>query len=521
MTGYRLAYLLPLLALGMGCDGDVGGEAFANQPPDTELAVQDRSLVDNISNRLSSTLTVNWSGTDPDGYVEAYEIRFFDASGAAPAPNAGWSRTTARDTTVLLPIQRGQSVDDVAFEVRSVDNDGDVDPTPASTIYPIKNGRPILGLSESDLPPDTTLGVISFSFSASDPEGDGDLQRFEIGLNDSTTYVDLGIEATFFTIVSDAADAGAQTATARVFAGRAFRATGVTLSGLRLDADNTLYIRAVDATEAFSDTSRVEFYAKRRTSNVLFINDVQSNRSETTVAFHSSVLAAYSGSFDTYTLTDPDAPLRSRLLPRLASPTMTALLAQYDHVYFVSQSVIGSARTESFAFAAPALAQLVERGGSVLVVSPTSLVDADQANPDNPAFSVLPIVSNFIRPDSILALEIPRNGEVRPASSVPGTGASLPVLTNVGRPLSLAPLALASDVVPLYSASLRFTAIGQRPRDWTGASAVAAMTRDRTVGFMALALIDSDGTVRLGGNDDSAPREALRLMLEGLRFPTN
>ncbi len=274
----------------------MSGDAFANQPPDTELAVQDASLVDNIDQRLSSTLTVNWSGTDADGYVDAYEIRFYDSSASAPGPDEGWSRTTARDTTVLLPIQRGQSVDDVAFEVRAIDNDGAADPTPASTVYPIKNGNPRLRLIEADLPPDTTLGVFSFSFEASDPEGDGDLQRFEISLNDSTTYVDLGTDTQFFTLVSDDADAGAQRDDGSGICGHRFpldRNLGSRPAARR--TTNTLYVRAVDATEAFSDTSRTSFYVKRRTSDVLFVNDIQSTRAAAVTAFHQSVLVGLLG----------------------------------------------------------------------------------------------------------------------------------------------------------------------------------------------------------------------------------
>ena len=50
-------------------------------------------------------------GTDPDGYVVGYELRYFDAARPRPVgAEVGWLATTRRDTTSLLPIPPGNPI---------------------------------------------------------------------------------------------------------------------------------------------------------------------------------------------------------------------------------------------------------------------------------------------------------------------------------------------------------------------------------------------------------------------------
>ena len=74
------------------CDSNLSGDLLENQPPEPTLSVRDQSLIDNLegADRLASAVLVSWSGDDPDGFVQSYEIRFFDFS-ENPAPDFGWS----------------------------------------------------------------------------------------------------------------------------------------------------------------------------------------------------------------------------------------------------------------------------------------------------------------------------------------------------------------------------------------------------------------------------------------------
>ena len=187
-----------------GCDGGVSGDSAANRPPDTALAVRDSSLVGNIEDedRLTSTVFVSWSGTDTDGFVTAFDLRYYDDAGPAPGPEEGWSRTTRSDSLVLLPIPPESDIANVAFEVRAVDNEGAVDPTPARTVFPIRNSPPTFRLSGTIAPADTTWPVVSFGWTAADPDGAQSLQSVEIALNDPTDFIALPPEVDFITLVA-------------------------------------------------------------------------------------------------------------------------------------------------------------------------------------------------------------------------------------------------------------------------------------------------------------------------------
>ena len=107
-----LAVLLGVgvLALGAGCDANISGTALDNEPPETALSVRDSSLVDNLAgaDRLTSTVLVSWSGTDPDGFVATFEVRFYPTQEPPAGPEDGWVATARSDSLVLLPIPRGR-----------------------------------------------------------------------------------------------------------------------------------------------------------------------------------------------------------------------------------------------------------------------------------------------------------------------------------------------------------------------------------------------------------------------------
>ena len=133
----------------VACDAGFEGSASDNVTPETELSVRSTDLREDLGDRrLVSTVEVAWSGTDADGVVLAYDVRAY-AIGAGvpePGPEEGWGRTTRRDSTLLLPIPLGARDADVTVEVRAVDDDDSVDPTPARTIFPIVNSDPTFRL---------------------------------------------------------------------------------------------------------------------------------------------------------------------------------------------------------------------------------------------------------------------------------------------------------------------------------------------------------------------------------------
>ncbi|QXD15183.1 hypothetical protein GQ464_017550 [Rhodocaloribacter litoris] len=528
-------FLTLVLVLSAGCDADFGGVAFENQPPETTLSVRDTSLVDNLAGaeRLTSTVFVSWSGTDPDGFVAAYELRFF-ARGDRPDPEEGWTTTTRTDSLVLLPIPRGERIADVTFEVRAIDNDGLKDPTPARTVFPIQNSPPAISLNTFDLPPDTTFTVFSFAWRASDPEGPGNLDRIEISLNDSTTFVALPPDIDFITLVGtfDRNDPGPSPSEARVFSGLAFQPTGITVPGLHLNADNTFYLRAVDQTDTTSTLQRFTWYVKKPTSEVLYVNDYRKATAPTVQAYHLALLRDYlppGTPIDTWDLSRPFATgsagntPRSDALPPQAEPTLRETLLLFKYIYWVTTNATNRIQGNNLPLAASVMDAFFEQGGKLMVHTPITLPTNPEDNLGNAAILLLPIRDLTALPDSIGRLELSNGAAITPVEPVPGPGVPLPPLVAQRFFINELPYDAESvNIIPLYEGAYRFRTRDGRQGDWPGPNTVASLSADRRVGLFALPMVNEQtGGALLAGadGDPEAPRRAIHLMLESLGFP--
>ncbi|MEX1055843.1 MAG: hypothetical protein WED81_07420, partial [Rhodothermales bacterium] len=508
----RITYLTTLVIAAatsvvlLGCDSDITGAALENEPPDTQLSVRDTSLVENLGgdDRLSSTVFVTWSGTDRDGFVPRFQIRFYQRT-ERPGPEERWSETTRNDSLVLLPIPRGERIADVVFEARAVDNQGIKDPTPARTVFPIKNSPPAVRLSIFDLPPDTTFQIFSFAWAATDPEGEENLDRIEVSLNDTLNFVPLPADVTFATFVGqlDANQPNQGVAEARVFTGRGFAGTDIRVPNLLLDAENTFYIRAVDRTDTTSTMDVFTWYVKGQKSDVLYVNDYRISTNTILLEFHSQLLSDYlplNASFDVWDITRPfvsgnvgNVP-RSSSLPPAADPTLRRMLAQWKHIYWVSTNTINSTAGNNLPYVADVMDLFFENGGTLMVHSPISLPNDPEENLGNAALLLLPLTGLITFPDSLRpSLRINTGAEVDPTEPVPGLQQQLPPLVARGFQLNTLPyFAQGANTIPLYSAEYQYvTREGNRRGPWPGPSTVASMSADRRIGLFALPLIDS------------------------------
>lgn len=534
---FIIAGLLLVLGAGAlaGCDSGITGTALDNRAPETALSVRDSSLVDNLAgaDRLTSTVFVSWTGTDPDGFVAAFELRFWPDSTPAPGPEEGWTRTTRTDSLILLPIPRGERAANVVFEVRAVDNEDARDPTPARTVFPIENAPPTIRLSSFELPPDTTFSVVSFAWTADDPEGRENLSRVEVSLNDSTRFTALPPDVEFITLVGDLDGAG-QTTTAEVFFGETFRGTGLRLDGLRLGDDNTFYLRAVDQTDTTSTLQRYTWHVKRPDGGVLFVNDFRKSSFPVVQGFHFALLRAFlppDTPVDTWDLSQPfvtgqggNAP-RSDALPAVADPTLRQTLALFRHIYWLSSNSTNSIVQNNLPFAANVLDLFFENGGTLMVASPVTLPGDPAESLSNPAVLLLPISDLITFPDSLRpTLRMPSGTPVEPLEAVPGTGQTLPPLESQQFVIGTLPYAAATaNTVPLYRAGfLSVSRAGGQTAPWQGPGVVASMSADGRIGLFSLPLVNetTGAPVFTGpGGDPEAAREAVHRMLRGLGFP--
>lgn len=530
---------LALLALAAGCDAGFDGTVAENRAPDTELAIRDVSLVDNFAGRpgLTSTITVSWSGTDPDGYVAAFDIRFFTDDSLAfyddPAnADRGWTRTVSRDTTALLPIPGGEATANVAFEVRAIDDAGAVDATPARTVFPIRNSPPTATLSGLDLPPDTTWPVLSFTLSADDPDGFVDVTGIDVSFNDSTQFVRLPRETEFVTFV--ATDPGAETSDAEVFLGRALQPTGLTVPGLRLDADNVLFVRSADRTDTTSTLLRypdpdlnpdASFYVKRVTSRVLLVNDYRSTFDAAVLPFHRETLGDYVGAFDEWDLSETSQDgstvntSYSENIPTSADPTLGRTLQLWDYIYWVSKRATNRVRGNNLPLAATVFDGFFDDGGRLFVNVPIDIPTDEATSGDNAAISLLPTSDFVVPPVTTDEFRLSSTSVIQPVADVPGTGRALPPLRATRLLRDGRPYEVGASTIALYRApfTLSSTAL-----PWEGSQVVASMDESRRIALLGLPLIrETAGTLDFVGVDgqDGAAAEAIQLILEGLTFP--
>jgi len=227
MSARRILAPLALLLLGYALLGGCGGAKkvlVGDIPPETVIAV--RSVAPDTLAAVNHLVRLHWFGSDPDGEVVAYDIRFFN--GAAPA-DTSWHRipcATEDCTDSLFTIYSPSGYTKAKFEVRAVDNQGVVDPTPAVQTFSFLNTAPTVTFTSAPAATDSTYATATVSWNVGDAGGDLAHLSFHVYLDGQADY--------------DSVYSGGPTATYTVPSAR-FLQGGQWRSGPR-----TLYVQAVD-----------------------------------------------------------------------------------------------------------------------------------------------------------------------------------------------------------------------------------------------------------------------------------
>ena len=440
----------------------MGGE---NQPPRTFLAVDEINLPE--GERLSSQVRIRWWGDDPDGYVDGYEFCQGDFAGCEWT-NAGMTT----DTILVLPIPQGNDYADVEFTVRAYDNEGLRDPVGASTTFPIKNSPPDLALITADLPSDTTYGIMSFGWEASDPDGEENLNYIEFTVNDtSNTWIQVDPDISYLTL--DISDDSMNEAEARIYVGRALSTTELVINGLKINARNTLYIRSVDQALAKSPVQEVEWHVKRQNSNILVVNDNTLMNSESILNEHLGYLRQLGfDNIDYLDLSNTHHPERTHL-NTTQNETLIRQFQRWDHVYWVSDSF-----TRRIQFASRFLTGFFDNGGTMFVSSPTGNY-SDQ----NATVQFLPISHMRPLPEGANNYQIGRNAVIKPANSNTGLTELIRNLTSLDRN--------SMPIVPLGDATVLYEAPYTDSNNYFGEPyylPIAVLSNERNLGFFGMDL---------------------------------
>ncbi len=186
-----VALALSLGVCGSGCSTKKVLEP--DLPPKTQLFVH-YDPTDGVPHSVHHVARLFWFGTDPDGYVVGYDIRFLWPGGPANPP---WTRTTRTDSLFVIPDTTG--LVNPVFEVRAVDDHGVVDPSPPRQEFSFTNQAPIVTLLDPPGPSETTFASQTIDWSGVDPDGDAGLLTYHIWLdgNQANPHVTTATEFTF------------------------------------------------------------------------------------------------------------------------------------------------------------------------------------------------------------------------------------------------------------------------------------------------------------------------------------
>ncbi|MBM4158566.1 MAG: hypothetical protein FJ216_07285 [Ignavibacteria bacterium] len=230
--------LLFIFLLFLNSCKDPVSENVLHLPPETYLTVIGDSITP------SSTIKkISWWGDSPQGFVVGFNISF---------DSLNWGFTTQNDSTFIFTIQGSDST--FRIWVAAVDNQGYVDPTPASNSYPVLNSPPDMQFVIGTEIPDTIFPVATFKWVASDPDGLSTISNFYWALNDTNNWRMISGNLDIMTLTKD--------------------------SGLVINSDNCLFMKVRDNAGAFSAVRRMPsdtakfFYVRPVTSKVLLIKDI-------------------------------------------------------------------------------------------------------------------------------------------------------------------------------------------------------------------------------------------------------
>ena len=175
-------------------DSITGQSIYAiTETPDPEFVWD--TLTHAFTTITTSKQELHWWGEDADGEIIGYYYKW--------NVDSAWSYTTNESGLFYVPIR--SDLDVFSFEIKSVDNDSLIDPTPATIVLPIRNSKPTIDFrfqsnpSLDDIGGDTsfTFPTRTFFWDVQDQDGVETITDIFYALDDtcSTCWVQLSAEA--------------------------------------------------------------------------------------------------------------------------------------------------------------------------------------------------------------------------------------------------------------------------------------------------------------------------------------
>ena len=405
------------LLLFVACDK---GEKNENNAPETIIVPKAINL--SGEQRLKSTVRLAWFGADLDGFVSGYEFT---------KDQITWHFTTKTDSTFVFVIEEGQDTNDISFWVRSIDNMGLKDLTPAKLTVPIKNTPPNITLNKTLSTSDTALLVATLFWDADDPDGIDNLKGFQIKLNDGEWF-DIPKKVNNISLTPvDPSATGITNATVYLSASEEIG----NLVGLKMNDTNSIYIRSFDLSQSYSELDTLSgLFFKGKNSDLLVIGgDRDRNK------FYKQRISNVYPTYDYIDYTANDGADQ----PTFWNPTFTLMALQYEKLFIYSDKTTylnDNTKKESLILeaAAESIDEFIAQGGKAFIIGYFN-------NPLDAQSNLLPVLNiESIDPNSTgLFLEQGADALISQESGYPNLG------TNKF-PETVSPFEKTTDVISIY-----------------------------------------------------------------------
>jgi hypothetical protein len=461
-----------LLAVFWSCQDNPTGELLNNKAPETYTTVD--TIMRFGDDRFKTEININWWGDDPDGYVHAYEISF---------DKVNWLKTESQDSVFLVNIPKGQDTFDFSFYVRSIDNEGLADPSPAYIVYPVKNSPPSVrfqyAVGNPKRKPDNSYPVLKFSWEGSDPDGNENIDHYEVYLND-TLNTPVIVDKIFSSLILKAKSNSSPT-DCEVYQGNSLTPNDMDMPGMMLNDTNRLIIRAVDIVGEKSDfTYSYKMYVKQAASKVLLVNAYSSSIA-TRENFYVNNLAAIG--INTYEITRLQE-VKDDHYTQLAPDNVTQSM-----IFDLFETIIwfGKDIDFSMSLAQRTTSEFFTHGGKMFMAVEVASSISEQAG----YLDFSPIDSLVNLPAGVLAFRVDNN------SLVTNNQSGWPVLKTSKLIPSARPFYNDLSSFPLYDATIMQSTSSTYTK-WNGKSTVMAK-RENTAGKTTF-IISSLELHNLNGN---------------------
>ena len=179
----KTVLLILVIVFGLSCKKPAG-EPVENIPPETHI------FVEGTTDTVPAYQIIHWYGNDPDGYIVGY---YYHWDSDTPV------FTTSNVDTFTLSVPDTDSIGIHVLYVEAVDNEGALDPTPATLTLPVKNSPPTISFQHRTLPPDTTLPYVTFYVETHDIDGDESVIGFYYKTDYDTSWVFQSIDTDYVT----------------------------------------------------------------------------------------------------------------------------------------------------------------------------------------------------------------------------------------------------------------------------------------------------------------------------------